>query len=183
MDDADLRREVRKAARGDERAAGLLFDHYHPRLYRYALGKVGRSVDAEDVAAETFARVLRKLPSFRWRGGGFEAWIFRIASNVVVDHYRRTKEDPDERIGQMAETLDMLTPESAALSAEDAAELRTLMDQLPEEQREVLLLRFAADLDTKAAAAVLGKNANAIRQLQFRALANLRSRMTPVESQ
>lgn len=62
------------AAEGDERGASL-FDHYHPRLYRCALAKLGSHAVADEVAAEVFAPALRDLDRFRWRGGGFEAWI------------------------------------------------------------------------------------------------------------
>jgi RNA polymerase sigma-70 factor (ECF subfamily) len=63
-----------RAAEGDERGASL-FDHYHPRLYRYALAKLGSHAVADEVAAEVFAPAPRDLDRFRWRGGGFEAWI------------------------------------------------------------------------------------------------------------
>src|ERR671918_256737 len=92
-----LVRTVRRAAHGDEEAAANLFDAYYPRLFRYALGKLGNRTDAEDVAAETFARVVRDLERFKWRGGGFEAWIFRIAANLMVDHFREARrERPEE---------------------------------------------------------------------------------------
>lgn len=176
MEDKGLKRDVRRAARGDRTAAASLFDTYHPRLYRYALGKLGSPADAEDVAAETFARVLAKLDGFRWKGGGFEAWLFRIASNLIVDRVRTS--DRERATDEPAETretaLDRL-PEDHTIQLETSQELWTLLHSLPDDQREVLLLRFAAGLDTHETGAVMGKNANAIRQLQFRALQNVRS--------
>ena len=173
----DLRRAVRRAAAGEEEAAALLFDTYHPRVFRYALGKLGNAADAEDVAAETFAKVLVNLDRFRWKGGGFEAWLFRIAANLVVDRAReRTREQATEELPAARETDDR-TPEQRLLVREQRAELHRLLADLPPEQREVLLLRFAAGLDTGEAGDVMGKNPNAIRQLQFRALENLRRRV------
>jgi len=175
VDARDLRQEVRRAARGDGEAAGLLFDHYYPRVYRYALSKLSRSQDAEDVAAETFARVLRKLDRFRWRGAGFEAWIFRIAYNLIVDNYRGsgrehlTEDDDDE--------ADDVTPEDLYFQTEAASELSLVLNTLSTDQREVLLLRFVAGLDTDEICHVMGRNPNAIRQLQFRALETMRQRM------
>ncbi|HJR45825.1 MAG TPA: sigma-70 family RNA polymerase sigma factor [Actinomycetota bacterium] len=176
MDNAQLRQEVRRAARGDEESAALLFDHYHPRLYRYALARVGSSQDAEDVAAETFARVLRDLDRFRWRGAGFDAWLFRIAHNLVMDHFRRSgRESLDEDMD--TQELDLRTPEGAFLQDELAREVQDMLSHLTHDQRDVIALRFAGGLDTHETAAALGKKVNAVRQLQFRALETLRKRM------
>lgn len=176
MEDKQLKREVRSAARGDREAAAVLFDAYHPRLYRYALAKLGSPADAEDVAAETFARVLGKLDAFRWKGGGFEAWMFRIASNLITDKHRSSAREQmsDEQIEEHETAMERL-PEARTLHLETSAELDRMLVALPDEQREVLLLRFAAGLDTQETAVVMKKNANAIRQLQFRALQSIRS--------
>jgi RNA polymerase sigma-70 factor (ECF subfamily) len=170
--DIDLKREVRRAARGDGDAAALLFDHYHPRVFRYAVAKLRDEVEAEDVAAECFARVLRDIRNFRWRGGGFEAWLFRIARNLVVDHVRQYSR---EEVAEEVDTAVLADPEAITERLETSRELNEMLRTLPPEQREVLLLRFAAGLDTKETGEVMGKSANAIRQLQFRALSNLRS--------
>ena len=178
MDNDQLRDSVRRASRGDGGAAAELFDEFHPRIYRYALSKLRSASDADDVASETFARVLRDLGRFRWRAGGFEAWIFRIASNLVVDHVRRAgKERPGTDLLPESESTEP-RPEEAAISEELAAGVRELLEHLVPDQREILLLRFAAGLDTNEAATVMGKKANAVRQLQFRALENLRGLMS-----
>ena len=177
MGTVHLSEQVRRAARGDQEAAGALFDEYHPRIYRYALAKLGRPAAAEDVAAETFARALGRLPRFRWRGGGFEAWLFRIASNLIVDEFRT-----EARIGEIPDTdaIERASPdaETLVLEREDARELARILTGLPEDQREVLLLRFAGGLDTAEIGKVMDRKANAVRQLQFRALTKLRETMT-----
>lgn len=178
MDTSQLKQEVRRAARGDEESAALLFDHYHPRLYRYALARVGSSQDAEDIASETFARVLRDLDRFRWRGAGFDAWLFRIAHNLVMDHFRRGgRETVDEGLME-TEEMDLRTPETALLESELTQEVQAMLSHLSQDQKDVIALRFAAGLDTNETAAALGKKANAVRQLQFRALETLRQRMS-----
>ena len=174
MEASELRNHVRRAARGDEQAAGLLFDHYYPRVFRYARGKLGRDVDAEDVAAETFARVLRGLGKFKWKGAGFEAWLFRIASNLVVDIHRKASRESTEAEPAEQEAPTAELPETLVLRAEQVGGLRHMLEALAPDQREVLLLRFAADLDTHEVGDVMERNANAVRQLQFRALQRLR---------
>lgn len=166
---------VRRAAAGDEAAAARLFDHFYPRVYRYAVAKLGRPADAEDVAAETFARSLKGFDRFRWRGAGFEAWIFRIAANLVVDRVRMSSREAVgiDPLGEV--DVDPISPEQAFLRAEEDERVRALLATLPPNQREVVVLRFAAGLDTKEVAIVMGRNANAIRQLQHRALERLRS--------
>lgn len=155
----------------------MLFDTYHSRLYRYALAKLGSPADAEDVAAETFARMLGKLDGFRWKGGGFEAWLFRIASNLITDRFRASAREQvtDEQIEEQEMAIERL-PEARTLHLETSDELARLLVTLPEDQREVLLLRFAAGLDTHETASVMKKNVNAVRQLQFRALRSIRDR-------
>jgi RNA polymerase sigma-70 factor (ECF subfamily) len=175
---SDLRKQVKSAARGDENAAAVLFDAYYGRVFRYAYGRLGNESDAEDVAAETFARVVRDLGKFRWKGAGFEAWLFRIASNLVIDRTRKaSKEMVDEAMVAEREAVAPDSPETEVLRRELAADLSSLLDALVPEQREVLLLRFAADLDTIDVARVMEKNTNAIRQLQFRALQKIREKM------
>ena len=177
VDQHRLKKLVKSAAHGDEEAAGLLFDIYHPRVYRYSLAKLGDAPAAEDIASETFARVLRDLGRFTWRGAGFEAWLFRIASNLVLDHLRAgRREHPAEDV-EFAETAELRTPEWAVLEGETTRELNGLLATLSDEQREVLLLRFAGGLSTNEVGAVTGRKPNAVRQMQFRALEQLRARL------
>lgn len=177
MDQRRLKKLVRSAAHGDEEAAGLLFDRYHPRVYRYAVAKLHNASAAEDIASETFARVLRDLDRFTWKGAGFEAWLFRIASNLVFDHLRAgRREQPAEDL-EHVETAELRTPEWAVMEGETTRELNSLLVTLSDDQREVLLLRFAAGLSTNEVGAVTGRKPNAVRQLQFRALEQLRAKL------
>lgn len=176
MEEARLRTVVRRASRGDEGAAAALFDEYYPRVYRYAAGRLGGGASAEDAASETFAKVVREIGRFKWRGAGFEGWLFRIARNVVVDMQRRGgRETPTPDTIEPAVASREGQPEAAVIGGESAAELRALLDALPPEQKEVLLLRFGAGLDTIETGRAMDRNANAVRQLQLRALRNVRA--------
>ncbi len=173
MDARELKRDVRRAATGDRAAAGRLFDRYYGRVYRYALAKLANTAAAEDVASETFAAMLSNLGRFRWRGAGFEAWLFRIASNLVVDHVRRSARET--AVDEPAELVDEAGPEQAFLASDRQRRLVGLIAELVPDQQEVLYLRFAAGLDTNQVAEILDREPNAVRQLQFRALQNLRA--------
>lgn len=175
MDDAEeLQRLVSAARTRDREAIASLFDRYYDAVYRYAFARLGTVSDAEDAAAETFASMIRTLPRFRWRGVPFEAWLFRIAMSKVVDLARhRTR----VRVGG---TLD---PEPADVEADPARvfsrleagrELVRAMEQLPAGQRDVLMLRFFLQRSIRETAAALGRSENAVKQLQFRAIGNLR---------
>jgi RNA polymerase sigma-70 factor (ECF subfamily) len=178
VDERPLKRLIRNAAHGDEESAGELFDLYHTRVYRYAASKLRDQGTAEDVASETFARVLRDLGRFKWRGAGFEAWIFRIASNLVTDHQRKSnREAPQAEVSEFADTAELRTPEWAVIEGETTEKLNGMLAVLPDDQREVLVLRFAGGLETDEIGAVMGRKPNAVRQLQFRALEQLRGRM------
>ncbi|MDQ4025205.1 MAG: sigma-70 family RNA polymerase sigma factor [Actinomycetota bacterium] len=175
VDEAELRAAARRASRGDEDAAARLFDEYYPRVYRYAAGRLGAGPTAEDAASETFAKVVREIGRFKWRGAGFEGWLFRIARNAIVDvRRRRGRETPVEDVVEAAAPAGD-SPEAIVAGIETAGELRVVLDRLPPEQREVLLLRFGAELDTNETGRAMGRNANAVRQLQLRALRSVRA--------
>lgn len=174
----DLVVVVGRATKGDRAAASELFDRYYPRVHRYALAKLRDPSNAEDVAAETFSRVVRELRRFKWKGAGFEAWLFRIASNVIVDQARRAGREA--ALGDASDNVEVpggRTPEDAVLMNELTDELNGILAQLPPDQQEVLILRCAAQLSTEEICRTMGRSANAVRQLQFRALENMRARM------
>lgn len=172
----DLKRTVARAAKGERPAAAALFDHYHPRIYRYAVAKLRDPITAEDVASETFAKALKELKRFRWKGAGFEAWLFRIASNQIVDSFRRSgRELPSEGIAEEHRYEVITGPETAVVERERAERLSELVAKLPEDQREVIHLRFAAGLSCAEAAKVMGRSSSAVRQIQFRAVKKLRT--------
>ena len=182
MERGDLRAEVRGAARGNERAAGRLFDEYYPRVFRYARARLPSEAEAEDVASETFAQVLRGIGDFKWKGGGFEAWLFRIASNLVTDAHRAAgRLQPGAEVPEKA-TPDEQGPEALTLRKEIAGGVHDLLARLPPDQQEVLVLRFAAGLDTHEVGRVMNRNPNAVRQLQFRALGTMRRMMGAEEA-
>jgi RNA polymerase sigma-70 factor (ECF subfamily) len=167
-----VRELVDRSVRGDAEAFGGLYDHFCDSVYRYFYHHVGNAADAEDLLSRTFLRAWRAIPSFRWRGKPFEAWLFTLARNQLTDFYREHRRvtepldesRPDYRPG----------PESRVLAVAEATATRAALARLTVEQREVLVLRFYLDYDTKQIASILGKREGTVRALQMRALQALR---------
>jgi RNA polymerase sigma-70 factor (ECF subfamily) len=167
-----------EAARTDPSAFAELYERYYPRVYRYVYHRVGDSTDAEDVTALVFMKALEALPGYQSRRNGFAPWIFRISRNAVVDHYRRRrKQSPLEDLEHFSTDGD---PVAGTLRNERRDELRLMVHQLSPEQRDVVLLRYAADLSFSEIAATMKKNEPAVRMLLHRGLRKLKAVMDDV---
>ena len=170
---------ARQARAGDREAAGLLLGIFRPQVVRYCrsrLGRVAGSYDvADDVAQEVCLAVLTALPRYREQGRPFAAFVFGIAAHKVADAHRagiRSAVVTDE-LPERAD--DAPGPEDSAMRAADVLMARQLLDRLPEQAREVILLRVAAGLSAERVGEVLGMSAGAVRVAQHRALTRLRA--------
>src|SRR5690348_14834044 len=130
---------------------------------------------AEDLTAETFFRALRAMDSFRWQGKDFGAWLMTIARNLTVDHFKagrtRLEHPTDEE-----RTLDSTTesPEREVLASLTNEALLSALAELPNEQRDCLVMRFLEGMSIAETADVLGRSAGAVKQLQLRGVRNLK---------
>jgi RNA polymerase sigma-70 factor (ECF subfamily) len=137
------------------------------------------------MTAEVFRKALASLPRFKWRGAPFAAWLFRIASNMIADRSKRvarevsldesgaTAPGSSEQVSKRADTSQQKELEDN----ERRALLFRLVDELAEDQGRVLLMRFAEEQSIREIAAAIGRSEGAVKQLQFRALENLRARL------
>jgi RNA polymerase sigma-70 factor, ECF subfamily len=174
---ADVRALVERAQAGDRDALEELYLLHFDRIYGYLHVSVGNRADAEDLTTQTFLRMLESIGRFRWQSAPFSAWLFRIAHNVAMDHFRASKRwQPQDEVPE--------EPGSAAPSADEEAmrslgreSLFELIESLSLEQRQVLTLKFVFDFSNAGAAAVLGKSEGAIKSLQHRALTSLQKRL------
>ena len=166
---------VAEAAKTNPHAFGELYERYYARVYRYVYHRVGNTADAEDLTAVVFMKALEALHSYRCTSSGFAPWIFRITHNAVVDHYRRSRKHQTlDDIPHEAPTGD---PVSDLLRTERRDELQSLLKHLSSDQRDVVLMRYAADLSFPEIAATMNKNEAAVRMLLHRGLRKMKAVM------
>jgi len=162
---------VTLAQQGDGEAFGQIYDAYVGQVYRYLYYRVGSQQLAEDLTSETFLRALRRIDSFSWQGRDICAWFITIARNLVTDHFKSS------RFRLEVSTADMLDADRAddgieqqVLDNLDNAALLEAVRQLKPEQQECVVLRFLQGLSVAETAAVMGRSAGAVKQLQLRAV-------------
>ena len=169
----DLKRLVELAQRGDREALEALYLLHFDRIYSYLHMSVGNRHDAEDLTTQTFLKMLEKIGTFKWQSAPFSAWLFRIAHNLAMDHFRsRRRWQPEEEPPE--------PPGSAEHSAEDQAfhamgerSMFELIENLSEDQQQVLTLKFVFDFSNAEVGTILGKSEGAVKSLQHRALGSL----------
>jgi len=179
-EDPDEQGLLERASRADPEALGALYDRYVDRIYNYIYHRVGQADLAEDLTSQVFARMLEAIREGRaWRTS-FSGWIYRIAHNLVIDHYRRRGRaafvELEEASPLLSDEADPLRKVEARLESEH---LRAALGKLTEEQAEVIALRFLDEFSIAEVAAMMNKTEGAIKALQYRAVLALRRVMQP----
>jgi len=159
-----------EAAQRDTARFAELYENNFERVYAYIARRVGSREAAQDLTADVFHQALANLPRFEWRGLPFIAWLLGIAANLLSDRWQRSV----RRQEVVADDLERVGTED---DIEQRAMLYQLVETLPEDQRRVIILRFVAQKSLREIAADLGRSDGAIKQLQLRALQNLRERI------
>ncbi|UYN90210.1 MAG: sigma-70 family RNA polymerase sigma factor [Anaerolineales bacterium] len=164
---------VREAINGGQQAFAVLYDAYVDSIFRFIYIRVEDQQTAEDITSGVFLRAWEKLGKYQQRGLPFRAWLFRIARNAVIDHYRTRKEvAPLEAAINVTDKNAHSVSDGVALKLE-AENILNLMHHLTEDQRNVLTLKLVHGLDTEEVAKILGKRQGAVRALQMRGLQTL----------
>ncbi len=163
---------VARAQASDPDAWEVLYRRAYGPLFRFARRRLRSDEHAEESVSETFVRAYQAIGRFRPRGGGFDAWLFTILRNVVLESFRRA----GHRATVLAEPGSSTQPEPLehVLHEEEAAAVRLAFERLSPGDRELLELRVIGELGTEDVASVLGKRPGAVRMAQARALKRLR---------
>jgi RNA polymerase sigma-70 factor (ECF subfamily) len=159
-----------EAARRDPARFAELYENNFDRVYAFIARRVASRDDAEDLTAEVFHQALAGIARFEWRGLPFVAWLLGIAANVLADRWQRAIRRPEVA----AETEEIAGTNG---NIEQRAMMAQLVESLPQDQRLVVLRRFVEQKSLREIAQELKRSEGAVKQLQLRALENLRNRM------
>jgi RNA polymerase sigma-70 factor (ECF subfamily) len=168
---------VDRAQQGDREALEELYLIHFDRIYSYLHVSVGNRHDAEDLTTQTFLKMLESIGRFRWRSAPFSAWLFRIAHNLAMDHFRaRRRWQPEEEVPEQPGAEEP-SAELEAMQAIGRESMLELIERLSPEQQQVLTLKFVFNFPNADVATILGKTEGAIKSLQHRALASLQKQL------
>lgn len=161
-------RQLIEAAQRDPSRFGELYEANFDRVYAFVARRVPSREEAEDLTAEVFHQALAGLPKFEWQGTPFAAWLVGIASHLIAHRWSRAARHPEVSADELES---LCVPEET----ERQAMYTQLVDRLPDDQRHVIRRRFLDQRSIRQIAQELGRSEGAIKQLQFRAIENLRN--------
>ncbi|MEX2210901.1 MAG: sigma-70 family RNA polymerase sigma factor [Gaiellaceae bacterium] len=173
----EIRRLVERAQGGDRDALEELYLLHFDRIYSFLHMRVGNRHDAEDLTTQTFLKMLESIGRFRVTAAPFSAWLFRIAHNLAMDHFRSSRRvQPEAEIPEPVDHQE-LSAEAVALQAIGRESMLDLIEELSDEQKQVLTLKFVFNFGNAEVATILGKTDGAVKSLQHRALVALQKRI------
>jgi RNA polymerase sigma-70 factor (ECF subfamily) len=172
-----VRALVDAAKEGERVALEELYLIHFDRIYSYLHVTVGNRYDAEDLTTQTFLKMLESIGKFRWGTAPFSAWLFRIAHNLAMDHFRASRRWQLEEEVPEPEPDESTSAEAGAFDSIDRKSMLELIDDLSYEQQQVLTLKFVFGFSNGEAATILGKTEGAVKSLQHRALVTLQKKL------
>ena len=174
----EVRRLVERAQQGDRDALEELYLIHFDRIYSYLHMSVGNRHDAEDLTTQTFLKMLESIKRFRWQSAPFSAWLFRIAHNLAMDHFRaRRRWQPEEEVPEPPGEEEP-SAELQAMQSIGRQSMLDLIEELSPEQQQVLTLKFVFNFSNGDVATILGKTEGAVKSLQHRALVSLQKQIS-----
>ncbi len=173
---------ITQAQKGSADAAGQLYERHYRSIFRYLFYRTGDHHAAEDLTGEVFLKMVQALPAYRVTAATFRTWLFQIARNLSIDHFRRGKTHPQMALDERLPSGEQ-GPESAADRRLTGARLQQAVAQLNEEQRDVVLMRFVEGMPIAEVAVALHKSEDAVKGLQRRGLMALRDLLQTTEEE
>jgi RNA polymerase sigma-70 factor, ECF subfamily len=174
---------VLRAQEQNKEAFAELYEAYFDKIYRYIVMKIGDRTEAEDMTQQVFLKAMKSLPDYKRTNAPFSAWLYRIAHNQTVDHFRKSSRQ------QSCELTEEITPSDPSENPERQTELKMDLEhlvaaakKLTKAQRDVITLRFTSDLPIAEVARIMGKSEGAVKALQHSAVASLKRIMVVVET-
>ena len=178
---AEVRKLVERGQQGDRGALEELYLIHFDRIYSYLHMSVGNRHDAEDLTTQTFLKMIESIGKFRFQAAPFSAWLFRIAHNLSMDHFRAARRwQPEEEVPEPIGAAEP-SAEAQALQSIGRQSMLELIEGLSHEQQQVLTLKFVFNFPNADVAKILEKTEGAIKSLQHRALASLQKQIAQKE--
>ena len=171
--------EITEKSQSDPQHFVHHYNHYLPQIYNYVFYKVRDTHVAEDIVSDTFYKALKNISKYKNKGF-FQAWLFAIARNTVISHYRKNSREILYSFDN-TDHPDPVTVEDIVSTKESRAELLNKVASLPPNQQDALLLRYTEDLKIKEIACILNKSEGAVKLLLHRGLRNLYSELSNSE--
>jgi RNA polymerase sigma-70 factor (ECF subfamily) len=159
---------AQRVSKRDSKAFAELYNRYVDRIYKYIYYKSGRTDEAEDLTAQVFLKAWEAVTNYRWEGYPFSTWLYRIAHNQVIDYYRTHRENFS--LDTVITIESGSDPFDAAQLSLTSVKIRSALRHLTLDQQRVITLRFLDGYSTKEVAAIMRKDADSVRALQYRAL-------------
>lgn len=160
-------------AKSDLTAFAPLYETYFPKVYHFCLRRVNNPQEAEDLTSHIFSQILRNIEGYQ--GGSVRAWIFTIARNTVVNHYRARKTAISLEGAEIDIADNTYSPSILVMENEQNQAIRAIVDTLPPDERELLSLKINAGLSAEEIGKVLGKKAGTVRVMLHRIIKRLRA--------
>jgi len=173
-DDPQIISLLERAVARDQAAFAELYDRYVDQVYRYVYFRTANSADAEDLTEQVFLQAWAKIDRFHWQGKPFQAWLYRVAHNVVIDWRRRAVPNQSLDDGEHPIELECASAARTMAAWIDADLLAGAIKRLTPDQQQVITLKFLNGFDTASVARIMDKREGTIRALQLRALHSLR---------
>jgi RNA polymerase sigma-70 factor (ECF subfamily) len=176
-DDSELVARARK----DRAAFGILYERYVDKIYAYVYYRTNNHQDAEDLTARVFHRALAHIETYVERGVPFQAWLYRIAHNLIANWHRDRNRRKVISLDDFAAGLRSEAPEETTEAQEEKERLLGAIRRLPEERQQLLMLKFVDKLSNQEIGEIMNRSEGAIKSLYHRTLLALREEMDVIE--
>lgn len=182
MTDIEYYNELAQRATTDEDAFEELYEHFFPRVYNFIFARLKNAADADDVTSITFIKMNENLERYNPNVAAFSTWLFRIASNAIIDHTRHHEKNQETEWEEFFDPAapEYQEPEAQAITNEDNRELLAALDKLSERERRIVELKYFSGMDTRAIAELMSMTEGNVRTTLSRTLAKLKKFLTDV---
>lgn len=166
---------IKKCQAGDPEQFGVLYDKYIKKIYDFIYYKTHHRETAEDLSSRVFMKALEKIDGFDLKRGTFQAWVYRIARNTVIDHYRAAKFEANiEDVWDLSSDYDLERDLDAKTKLE---KVRKYLAKLKSTERDIVIMRVWQGLSHKEIAAAIGKSEAGVKMVFSRTMGKLRREM------